>query len=139
LGKIPRVNQGTLFYEDVFDVVRAMVQAAGGAKKVAGLLWPSKPGGQAQKELLDCLNRESPRKLCMEEFLAVIRMAREAGFHQGKHWIDQDTGYQPTLPADPAVERDRLAEQLARASDDFKNMQRAAERLLSQTPIKAVK
>ncbi len=119
-------------YEDVFDVARAMVQSAGGAKKVAALLWPTKAIVQAQKELLDCLNRESPRKLCMEEFLAVVNMAREAGFHQGKHWIDANTGYQPSQPADPKVERDRLAENMARLADEMKNMTRAAERLLEQ-------
>lgn len=122
-------QQTALFYEDVFDVARAMVQAAGGAKVVAGRLWPHRPMAEAQRELLDCLNRERPRKFCIEEFMALIRMAREAGFHQGKHWIDADTGYQPTPPADPVVERDRLAEQMARMTEAFKEMTRAAERL----------
>lgn len=126
------MSQGALFYEDVFDVAKAMVMHAGGAKVVAGKLWPHKPIAEAQRELLDCLNRERPRKFCIEEFLALIRMSREAGFHQGKEWIDRDTGYQPTPPADPKIERDRLAEELARAADNFKNLQRAAERLLKQ-------
>ena len=126
------MTQDQLFYEDVFDVVTAMVQAAGGAKAVAGKLWPSKPIDQARKELLDCCNRNSDRKLCIEEFLAVVRMAREAGFHQGKHWIDADTGYQMTPPQDPKVERDRLAEELARAADSFKALERVAMRLLNE-------
>ncbi len=109
-----------------------MVQAAGGAKVVAGKIWPHKPIAEAHRELLDCLNRERPRKFCIEEFLALMRMAKDAGFHQGKHWIDTDTGYQPTPPADPKVERDRLADEFARAADSFKNLQRAAERLLEQ-------
>ncbi len=132
------MTQDKLFYEDVFDVTRAMVQAAGGAKKVSGRLWPTKATVQAQKELLDCCNRNSDRKLCTEEFLAVINMAREVGFHQGKHWIDTNTGYQPTPPADPIVERDRLAEQMSRMTEAFKEMTRAAERL-NETNIKAVK
>lgn len=131
------MSQHELFYEDVFDVAKAMVQAAGGAKAVAGRLWPHKPVAEAHRELLDCLNRERPRKFCIEEFLALVRMANEAGFHQGKHWIDADTGYQPTPPSDPRVERDRLAEEFARAADSFKNMQRTAERLLQQN-VKAV-
>ena len=132
------MTQTPLFYEDVFDVARAMVQAAGGAKTVAGKLWPNMPIGEAHRALLDCLNRDRPRKLCMEEFLVVVGLAREAGFHQGKHWIDQTTGYQPTAPADPKVERDRLAENMARLADEMKNMTRAAERLL-RDEIKAVK
>lgn len=126
------MTQGALFYEDVFDVAKAMVQAVGGAKVVASRLWPHKPLAEAQRELLDCLNRERPRKFCIEEFLAVMKMAREVGFHQGKHWIDTDTGYQPTPPSDPKIERDRLAEELARAADNFKNLTRAAERLLKK-------
>jgi hypothetical protein len=123
-------GQPQLFYEDVFDVARAAVQAAGGTKIVAGRLWPHMPISEAQRKLLDCLNRERAEKLCIEEFIAVLRMAREAGFHQAKHWIDDAAGYQPTPPQDPKIERDRLADELARAADHFKTLTRAAERLL---------
>lgn len=124
-------SQGSmpLFLEDVFDALRAAVQAAGGAKVVAGKLWPAKPIEQARKELLDALNRDNARKLCVEEVMAVLRMAREAGYHAAKHWIDAEIGYQATPPSDPKVERDRLADELARAADNFKSLQRAVERL----------
>lgn len=131
-------QQPQLFYEDVFDVARAAVQAAGGAKAVAAKLWPAKPISQAHKELLDCLNREAPRKLCIEEFIAVLRMAREAGFHQAKHWIDEATGYQPTPPTDPKIERDRLAEEFARAAEQFRNLERAVQRMTEPT-VRVVK
>lgn len=121
--------QESLFYEDIYDVLKAMVQASGGTKTVAGRLWPHKPIEEARRELLDALNRERPRKLDPEETLALFRFAREAGFHGGKHWVDTDLGYQPTAPADPKLERDRLADELARAADHFKNLQRAVERL----------
>lgn len=133
------MSQGALFYEDVFDVLRAMVQAIGGAKVVSAKLWPHIPIAESHRKLLDCMNRERAEKLCIEEFLAVVRMSREAGFHQGKHWIDADTGYQPTLPCDPKIERDRLAEELARASESFKALERAATRLLTDGNLKAVK
>lgn len=123
------MSQHELFYEDVFDVARAAVQAAGGAKKVSGMLWTTKPAGQAQKDLLDCLNRNSDRKLCIEEFLAILKLAKAFGFHQAKHWIDTELGYQPTPPIDPIVERDRLAEQMSKMTEAFKEMTRAAERL----------
>lgn len=132
------MSQQQLFYEDVFDVGRAAVQAAGGAKVVAGKLWPHMPVAEAQRKLLDCLNRDRPEKLCIEEFLAVLRLAKEAGFHQAKHWVDNDLGYQPTPPQDPKIERDRLADELARAADTFKNLQRAVERLDENNRIRAV-
>lgn len=118
-----------LFLEDVFDALRAAVQAAGGAKIVAGKLWPHKPIDQAKRELLDALNRDNVRKLCVEEMMAVLRMAKDAGYHSAKHWIDEALGYQPTLPADPKIERDRLAERMAQMTEAFKEMTRAAERL----------
>lgn len=122
-------SQPQLFYEDIFEVTRAAVQAAGGAKAVARTLWPHMPVAEAQRKLLDCLNRERPEKLCIEEFMAVLRMARDAGFHSAKHWIDDALGYQPTPPTDPAIERDRLADELARASENFQRLERAVSRL----------
>jgi hypothetical protein len=59
----------------------------------------------------------------------LLRLAREVGFHQAKHWIDDELGYQPTPPQDPKIERDRLADELARAADHFKSLERAVERL----------
>lgn len=132
-------SQPQLFYEDVFDVGRAAVQAAGGAKAIASKLWPHMPVAEAQRKLLDCLNRERPEKLEIEEFLAILRMAREAGFHQAKHWIDLETGYQPTAPADPKIERDRLAEEFAKAADAFKALERTASKLLNDGNLRAVK
>ncbi len=132
------MTQDQLFYEDVFEVAKAAIAHAGGAKKVSGILWPSKAPQQAHKELLDCLNRESPRKLCIEEFMAVLKMAREAGFHQAKHWIDSELGYQPTQPMDPVVERDRLAEELSKLNASVRAMTQAAERLNEQR-LKSVK
>jgi hypothetical protein len=132
------VSQQTLFYEDIFDVARAAVQAAGGAKSVAGRLWPNTPISEAQRQLLDCLNRERPQKLCIEEFMQILKMAKDAGFHQAKHWIDDALGYQQTPPTDPKIERDRLADELARAADQFKALQKAVERL-AETKLAAVK
>lgn len=131
--------QPQLFYEDVFEVIKAAVQATGGAKAVAKILWPHMPVIEAQRKLLDCLNRDRPEKLCIEEFMAVLRMAHDAGFHQAKHWIDDQLGYQQTPPQDPKIERDRLADELARAADHFKSLERAVERLNNGTKITAVR
>lgn len=127
--------QNQLFYEDFYDVLKAMVQSAGGTKAVAARLWPHKPIAEAQRELLDALNRERPRKLDPEEVIAILKFAREAGFHAGKHWLDNEVGYQPTMPTDPKIERDRLADELSRAADHFKALTKAVERM---PPLRAV-
>lgn len=135
-------SQGSmpLFLEDVFDALRAAVQAAGGAKTVAGRLWPAKPLEQARKDLLDCLNRDNDRKLCVEEVIAILRMAREAEYHAAKHWIDRDIGYQPTAPLDPAIERDRLAESFDKAAQCFMDLTNQVRALNErEKQLKAVK
>jgi len=125
-------QQPQLFYEDVFEVVKAAVQAAGGAKKVALAIWPAKPAPQAHKELLDCLNRESPRKLCIEEFMQVLKLAREAGFHQAKHWIDTELGYQQTAPLDPAVEEHEIATALRQHAENSARLDKRIEQYLAR-------
>jgi hypothetical protein len=122
-------NSLPLFLEDSYDALKAAVQAMGGAKIIAGRLWPHKPLEQARKELLDALNRDNPRKLDVEEVVALLRMAREAGFHQAKHWFDAALGYEPSEPSNPDVQRDRLADELARAADTFTALTKAVERI----------
>lgn len=122
-------QQTALFYEDFYDVLRAMVQAAGGTKAVASRIWPHKPIAEAQRELLDALNRDRPRKLDPEEVIAILKMAREVGFHAGKHWLDGEVGYQPTQPTDPLIERDRLAEAIIEGAKTLERAIKAAERL----------
>lgn len=132
-------QQQPLFIEDVYDALRAAVQCLSGAKTVGGALWPHKPIDQARKDLLDCLNRDNGRKFDAEEILAILKMAREAGYHQAKHWIDHALGYEHT-PLDPVIERDRLAEALEHAAKSFEGLQRDARALLeSGQKIRAVR
>lgn len=129
-------HQARLFIEDIYDALKGAVQALGGAKVVGELLWPTKSAEQARGDLLDCLNRNNARKFDAEEILAILKLAGEAGYHQAKHWIDSAAGYQPTLPLDPVVERDRLAESLDRAAENFAALTQQAKRLLDRDGTK---
>jgi hypothetical protein len=131
--------QPQLFYEDIFEVTRAAVQAVGGTKHVAKVLWPHMPLGEAQRKLNDCLNRDRPEKLCIEEHMAILRMAHAADFHQAKHWIDEALGYQPTPPSDPKVARDRLADEFALLRQAMQKAERTMERLTVEPNVRAVK
>jgi hypothetical protein len=128
-------NSLPLFLEDIYEALHAAVQALGGAKAVAAKLWPHKPIDQARKELLDALNRENPRKLDAEEIVALLRMAREANFHQAKHWLDRELGYEPSTPTDPAVEEDRLATALENATNALINIVEDVKRVRGKSPI----
>lgn len=107
--KISQAGQAPLFIEDAYDALKAAVNALGGPKVVGGRLWPKKRPEQARGDLLDALNRGNPRKLDVEEVITIIRWAREAGFHQAKHWIDEATGYEASAPTDPKLKEDRIA------------------------------
>lgn len=116
-------------YEDIYGALRAMVIAAGGSKVVANRLWPTKQVAEAQRELLDALNRDRARKLDPEDLMAIMKMAHAAGMHAGKHWLDAQLGYQATPPTDPAIERDRLADAILEATRELKRLTDTAERL----------
>lgn len=121
-------NQESLFYEDVYDVLKAVVQATGGVKVVAAKLWPTIPIERARQDLADALNPKLPRKLDPEETFAILRLGREAGFHAGKHWIDSNLGYEPTPPSDPKMERDRLADAILEGTRTLARAIEIAER-----------
>lgn len=118
-----------LFIEDCYEALRAAVNALGGPKVIGQALWPKLSVVRARQDLLDCLNPENARKLDFEEVMMILRMAKAKGFHQTKHWIDAELGYEPSEPADPLIERDRLADELARAAEKFESLTLEVKRL----------
>lgn len=122
-------NTQPLFLEDIYDALQALVWRLGGAKTVGGRMWPHKPAEQSRQQLLDCLNRDNARKLDLDELLALLRLAKEAGYHDTKHWLDGELGYEPSAPSDPAIQRDRLADEMARAAENFDRLHQAVARM----------
>ncbi len=120
---------GQLFLESVYDALRAIVDRCGGPKAVAARLWTSKNPDDARKLLLDCLNPARAEKLDPEQVIHLLRMAREADYHEAKHWLDEATGYQPSAPADPEIERDRLIDTVRNAAAELRRATEALARL----------
>jgi len=76
------VNAGGNAYGSLEDALKAVVAKLGGAKLVAGRLWPESVTevddlAKAQQKLLNCLNPERQEKLSLSELSSVLRMARE--------------------------------------------------------------
>lgn len=84
-------------FEDIYDALKGAVAALGGAKKVGPKLRPE--SRDARGWLLNCLNPEHAQKMDPEQVQLLLRLACEVGYHDAKHWIDADAGYQPALPA----------------------------------------
>lgn len=112
-----------LFHEDVYDALRGIVDRAGGMKVVGTRLWPHFDPATAGRRLSDCLNRERDEKLDPEQFLLLLRIGHEAGYHGAKHWIDNATGYAPSTPVEP---EDAIASLIRETRAAFENANKAA-------------
>lgn len=122
-------EQPRFFYEDVYDALKGAVGALGGAKVVGPLLWPQKPVSEAQRDILDCLNRDRPRKLDLEETMLILRKAREVGFHGAMTFFAESCGYEKPTPTDPVIQRDRLAEEFSKVAIEFQRLQALVKRM----------
>lgn len=83
-------------FEDVYDALRAAVAALGGAKKVGPRIRPE--ASDAAQWLRNCLNREHAQNLNPAQHLLIMRWACEAGYHDARHFIDREQGYQSAVP-----------------------------------------
>jgi hypothetical protein len=129
------MDQPPLFVESIYDALRAIVNHVGGPKAVGPLLWPAKSVDDARKQLLDCLNPERNDKLDAEQIVMLFRIGREAGFHVAKHWLDQETGYLPSTPADPTEEQARLVAVIETAGAQLQRALETLDRMRERKPL----
>jgi hypothetical protein len=104
--------QNVLFLDSIFDALRAIVQHAGGPKVVGPKLYPAKSIDDARVALLNALNPDRPEKLDPEQVVMLLRIGREAEFHEAKHWLDAETGYTQSEPVDADDQAIALAQRL---------------------------
>lgn len=83
-------------HDDIWAALRGLVSACGGSKRVGPQIWPAKP--KADQWLDDCLNPDRQAKLCLEEFLQLLRIGRASGFHGAKYFVDDATFYARSKP-----------------------------------------
>ena len=106
------------------------------------MLWPPEPDGKTIEEaaqlLRHCLNKHRREKLSPQQTIFLLRKAREASFHNAKHYLDEITGYQPTPPVSPADEQAELVRTVQEATATLRS---ATERLekLTLAPLRAIK
>lgn len=73
------MQQAALFHDSLLVALGADIAAAGGMKRVAGLLWPTLGVSSAEARLRSGLNPDHAQKLCPLEVLRVKELSREAG------------------------------------------------------------
>jgi hypothetical protein len=119
-------EQPSLFHDSIHDAVGAVVNALGGKKKIAPLLWPHLKPETAYTRLAHCLSEEFPEKLAPEEVLFLARKGREAGCHAILAYMALECGYAPPVPVDPLDEADALRRDIR---DSLLALNRKVERL----------
>jgi len=127
-------------FEDMLDALAAVVHELGGYKKIGCLLRPelsTKPEGASQW-MRDCLNKEKRERLNPEQVMLLLRLAREAGYHAAKHWIDSELGYEQGSPLNP---QDQLADLQRRFIESVHLQRQIADHIerLTHAPIKVVR
>jgi hypothetical protein len=120
--------------ESINDALIECVKAAGGSKVVASILWPEKPLNDAQRLLLACLNTERSEKLCPNQTLLILKLAKDAGSHVGINFICNSLNYTVPSPIEPEDEKAQLMREFIQAQ---KAMSQLAEKL-SHVGLKAV-
>jgi hypothetical protein len=117
--------QHQLWHDTIFDALGSAVQVSGGVKKVSAKLWPALTTDAATIRLRSCLNPDHPQKLCPEELLLVLRLAKEAGDNSVMTFLARSLGYEiiPLTPVETEKRAKRakkleLLEQLKRLEDD---------------------
>ena len=81
------------FFDCPEDAIKAVVQRLGGAKAVGSQLWPDKTADAAGRALLDALNPDRPEKLSLTQILFILRLAHDAGVHEGAQYLNGEIGY----------------------------------------------
>lgn len=130
------MTQQPLFMESVYDALKAMVGAAGGPKVVGHQVYPAKSPDDARVALLNAINPDRPEKLDPEQFMQIVRMAREADFHAGKQWLDSDAGYRPSEPLDPETAEAEIVRVIGDASETMRKAMAQLDRLQGRKAAK---
>lgn len=133
------MEQASLFHESITEALRATVAHLGGAKVVAGQLWPEKSPDEANRHLLDCLNPDRPARLDPERLMLLLKLARSKGCHTAMAWIATEVGY-TAHPVEPEDEDAELQRQFNAAAEHLEGLVKRMERLrgLNVAPLTTV-
>lgn len=123
------MTQAPLFLDSFYDALRSIVEHCGGAKAIGHLLYPSKPIDDARTALLNALNPDRRESLDLEQVAHLLAIGRQHEYHAAKHWLDEETGYTKSEPADPDTEKAEIAKVIEGAAQTMERAMLALKRL----------
>jgi hypothetical protein len=116
------------FYDEPEEALKAIVQALGGAKRIAGDMWPDKSLDSATRYLQDCLNTSRAEKLDISQVMYLLKKANQAGYHSAFKWIADEVGYE-SKPISKEAKEDSLIKAVEKAADALLRATSALDRL----------
>lgn len=122
------MQQQTLFFEDVNEAIKALVQYLGGPKKVGPMLRPELTIDAAATYMRDCINHERREKLSPEQLILLMKKGREAGCHVLMGFMADDAGYKTPEPLEPLDEAAELMRQYIATAEAMKTIAARMER-----------
>lgn len=134
------MNQNDLaVFADWNDALTAIVHALGGFKKVGVRLRPEleTKAEQASQWLRDCFNPEKRERLNPDQVFMLMRLARKAGYHAAKHWMDAELGYEQGRALDPVDEALDLSRRVETNLNEMRQLVARFERLAA-TPVQSI-
>lgn len=137
------MEQESLWYDTVYDALRACVRAiasarhpglteSGSFKVVGAEMFPSLSPERAGQLIANKLNPDARDVLHPDEMLWLLREARKVGCHVGLAFISSDTGYAPPQPIEPKDEMAELQKAYIQAVEAQKALIERMERVQSR-------
>lgn len=105
-------DQIPLFFDDVYDAMRATVLAIGGYKKIGHVMRPDLGDPEkAGRWLADCCNSDRRQDLSPQQLMLLRRMGSDAGVHILATFEMADAHYAAPIRVEPEDERAALQRQ----------------------------
>lgn len=130
--------QEPLFFDDWRDALRHVIAALGGPKQVAARMRPDLKPDHAARWLMDCLNSDRREHFSPDQFLQLLRMARDAGVHTAMDYIAEDCGYRRPDPVDPSDAADALRREFIDSTRRLGELAKRIETLESRQHVRSV-
>ncbi len=116
-------------FEDMQDLLRGIVQALGGPKKVGPMFKPELEVDRAAQWIRDRVNADRRERFDPEQILFLFKKAREIGYHAGMRWFAAETGYLAPRPAERDEQKADLQRQFIGAVHRVEQLAARIERL----------
>lgn len=133
------MQQQPLFFEDLNEAIKALVQYLGGTKKVGQMLRPELSVDAASTYIRDCMNPDRREKLSPEQLILLMKKGREAGCHVLMSYLSDEAGYKAPEPLEPLDEAAELMKQYIACGEAMKSiaarMDRAVEMVRPVTRV----